>query len=132
MVQVGTLNSLMTASFSDIVPAFRQRFRKVGEEHGEPEPERDLQSKAEGLPGSQIPDKGNRYHQGAGSRDKHHEVFRQDARVKFAQRIQESCFQHGSVIPGLTLFLLHDHKHPDYRLIRLKAWLPNTGANAPE
>ena len=29
MVQVGTLNSLMTASFSDIVPAFRQRFPHV-------------------------------------------------------------------------------------------------------
>ena len=113
-------------------PALRQRFRKVGEKHGEPEPERDLQSKAEGLPGSQIPDKGNRCHQSAGSRDKHHEVFRQDARVKFAQRIPESCFQHGSVIPGLTLFLLHDHKHPDYRRIRLKAWFPNTRANAPE
>ena len=29
MVQVGTLNSLMTASFSDIVPTFRQRFPHV-------------------------------------------------------------------------------------------------------
>ena len=29
MVQVGTLNSLMTASFSDIVPAFHQRFPHV-------------------------------------------------------------------------------------------------------
>ena len=55
--------------------AFRQCFRKVGEQDGEPEPERDLQGKAERLPGGGIPDKDDRGNQGTDGRDEYHEVF---------------------------------------------------------
>ena len=87
MVQVGTLNSLMTASFSDIVPAFRQRFGEVGEQYGEPQPQGNLPAEPGVRAGDEaVQEKRGRKHAARGN-DEHHGIARQYARIELAERI---------------------------------------------
>ena len=87
---------------------FRPCFRKIGEQDREPEPERNLQGKAERLPRGHVPDKDDSGDQGAQGRDKYHKVFGQGARIEFAQCVPESRFQHGLVAPE-CIFLFFSH-----------------------
>jgi len=84
-----------------LAASFGHRLGKVGEQHGEPEPESDLQFKHDaGYAGNWLDDSAyelNRGQHAADFDDEHHRVFHHRARTQLDDRIQDGAFDDAPV-----------------------------------
>ena len=90
-----------------LAAALRHGFGKVGEQHREPQPERDLQVEDEG-PGvmTEVLDEQQRSEHAAHLHHKHHRVLDHPARIELAKAVQR-CLGHDLCVPK-TRFFSHD------------------------
>jgi len=73
-----------------LAAAFGDRFGKVGEQHREPEPEIDLEGKAQPAgAGDEVADEEHRRQAGHHLDREHHGIAHHDARIELAQSVQD-------------------------------------------
>ena len=81
-----------------LAASFRHRFREVGEQHGEPQPEDDLEREADaGASNCKIPHQKDRRERRHDGNDEHDRVLRQRARIELAKCIADRRHKNASV-----------------------------------
>ena len=87
---------------------FRHRLGEVGEQHGEPEPERDLELEAQVPPARDgVTNQVERRQQASDLDDEHHRVLRHRSRVQLPERIANRRGDDGRIPDGECLRLSH-------------------------